>query len=125
MSNETWSDTEKNILYITPKDLPKDQFLSFADEVQEEAKKLARGFICITDLREFVTDWNLITEDDVKDLKSVQKKLKDLGMENAIRILGNQPKFVIDFFMDEESMGYSVSHVNSLDEAEEILKKMA
>jgi hypothetical protein len=123
MSNKTWSDTKKNILYIVPGELELKDFQSFTNDIEKEAEKLTIGFNCINDLREFVTDWDKIEEEDVKNLKSIQKKLKKLGMKNAVRILGKQPAFVIDLFQDEDFTGYSVSHVNSFEEAEDILKQ--
>lgn len=122
MSNKTWSNTKKNILYIVPGELELDEFQSFTEDIEKEAKKLSHGFVCINDLREFVTDWSKIEEKNVETLKSIQKKLKNLGMKNAVRILGKQPAFVIDLFQDEDFTGYSVSHVNSLEEAEDIIK---
>ncbi|MCB9482317.1 MAG: hypothetical protein H6681_02330 [Desulfobacteraceae bacterium] len=125
MSKEIWSNTDKNILYLAPGELDKKDYNNFAKEVEKEAAKLKKGFICINDLRNFSTDWSTVTEEDVEIFKSGQKKLKELGMENAIRILGNQPKFVVDFFESEDDKGYLVSNVDSYDQAEELLRSMA
>jgi hypothetical protein len=112
----------KNRLYLTLKGKPDVQELqAWSDNLLGEAKKLKNGFGVISDILESQPT----TEEGRQIIQTTQRKAKELGMGNVVRItVGANAVTVNQWQRSSRAIGYAALEAGSVAEADKLLDEI-
>lgn len=118
-----YADTKKNRLYLTLDDITDSNIPDIIKTMSKEVDKLTKNFTCLVDIRSLRLSFN---ENETDYLGIVQGALKDSGMSEVVRVIGQDTfnKFTHQKMNEQSrSVGYKATSVATLKEAEDILDK--
>lgn len=126
MPNGVRADMTKNRLYIRYGEMTIEQYLQFAGEILREAEKLEEGFTILSDLRTF----SLPRGEDpilanIREIAEVQRKLKEMGASEIIRVVDPQVWLFMAMAEAEKSAGYEAFIFDDYTEADAALDDIA
>ena len=113
------ADTENNLLLISLSGLlTGDEANRIRDKILERIKLLQEGFSIINDMSQF----RLGNKDAILLAEKVFKEIRNLGVHNIIRVIGNSQNAVIQSAAATKNVeNYDVKYVSTLEEAYKLL----
>ncbi|MGL1903717.1 MAG: hypothetical protein OCC49_16390 [Fibrobacterales bacterium] len=113
------ADTTKNILYLSMDGFFEHSGIQeISDAIVRELSKLEPGYGFINDVSQFKPT----TEEGVEEIKQLQLRMYNNGLGKVVRVVGESLMSKLQFERKSKEVGYSADHVQSISEAEEIIK---
>jgi hypothetical protein len=112
----------KNRMVLTLKGKTElDELHAWSNDLLSQLKKLKPGFGVISD----IMACHPTTEEGRQVLQETQKKAKDMGMGNVVRIVEKTNVVTaMQWQRSSRAVGYSAAEAGSIEEAEKLLDKM-
>lgn len=121
--NEVFAEVDKNRLVIKYGDLTLEDYMIFAEDILAEAKKLKHDFTVFSDLRNFrMKHSSDIVHVNVSFITCVQRRLKEMGASEVIRVVDPQVWLFVAMQESEKEAGYHAIIFDDFEEAENALK---
>ncbi len=113
------ADTSKNILYLSLDGFFEQSVIQeISDVIVRELSLLKPGYGFINDVSRFKPT----TEEGVEEIKQLQLRLYNNGLGKVVRVVGESLMSKLQFERKSKEVGYNADHVQSISEAEEIIK---